>query len=738
MTAVLGHPAVRPRHRSGRRPGTEPVFVVGAPFSGATTLAWALAQHPRLEPALGAEATEALAGALRVLDEDVLPLLGGGGAPSESTGGAGDSARLLVGSVLRAVAGELESAGGRSPARWVASGGDYLTRLQLLSRLFPGLRLVHVLRDADGVVPHLVAHAELDGTTLAPATAELIRRRSVDACLGAEGLLQRDRVLRIHYQELVREPEQALRRCLAFVGERWSPSCVWPLRLLTTERVAVGPSRPAFPELERELAPPTKEGPAAREPGAAVGRLQRGVRRVVESVVPHGATILVASRGDEGLLRFRGRRGLHFPQLAGGVYAGHYPSDGAAAVAHLEELRAGGASHLAFPHAAFWWLEHYGELRRHLEASARLVACETDTCIVWELDPGRPLQLPATLRTPRRVPREPENQRAFRIEHPTPPTKQPRLLGGELWALTAFYNPASYETKSANYARFRRGLAEAGVPLLTVELAFGDAPFELGTGDADQLVQLRGGDVLWQKERLLNIGLTALPEGCDKVAWLDGDVLFARPDWATETARLLDEYVVVQPFSHCVRLPRGAFSCEPATLPAGPGEGELFHGMAWGLWAKGRQSLAHYADHGHTGFAWAARRDVLSRHGLYDANLLGNGDTDIAHAMFGSSEYWGLRKLGAAARAHLRSWAGPFAASVRGSVSHVDGVVTHLWHGSPQHRLYDRPLEVLGSFDPERDLALDPRTGLYRWADASGELRNWSESYFHGRREDGE
>jgi hypothetical protein len=220
------------------------------------------------------------------------------------------------------------------------------------------------------------------------------------------------------------------------------------------------------------------------------------------------------------------------------------------------------------------------------------------------------------------------------------------------------------------------------------------------------------------------------------VAWLDADVLLARNDWAREAARLLERYVVVQPFSHCVRLPRRATTCEPATLPFGPGEGELFYGIARGIHAHGRRSLGRYTDHGHTGFAWVARRSLLERHSLYDANLLGNGDTDIAHAMFGSTAYWGLQKLGEQARAHLRRWAEPFGADVRGSVGYVDGVLTHLWHGDQQHRLYDRPLDVLLEFDPERDLAIGP-DGLYRWARASTELRAWSADYFGHRREDG-
>src|SRR5262245_19902909 len=67
-----------------------------------------------------------------------------------------------------------------------------------------------------------------------------------------------------------------------------------------------------------------------------------------------------------------------------------------------------------------------------------------------------------------------------------------------LWAITCYFNPIGYQRRLENYHTFRQNLA---VPLVTVELAFNGA-FQLHSGDADILVQLRGGDVLWQKERL--------------------------------------------------------------------------------------------------------------------------------------------------------------------------------------------------------------------------------------------
>lgn len=213
----------------------------------------------------------------------------------------------------------------------------------------------------------------------------------------------------------------------------------------------------------------------------------------------------------------------------------------------------------------------------------------------------------------------------FEPEEPTPPRRDPTHLPGSLWAVAAFFNPAGYANPLGNYRRFRQGLREQSVPLLAVELGFGSRPFDLAPDDADLLVQIRGGDVLWQKERLLNLGISRLPENCDKVAWLDADILFDRPDWAVETARLLQEYVVVQPFLDRVRLGPGCPPADVEALPVGLGDGEVYYGMAYGVAAKGYRALGGYRRHGSTGLAWAARRDLLDKHGLYDREILGGG-----------------------------------------------------------------------------------------------------------------
>src|SRR5262245_41532024 len=105
-----------------------------------------------------------------------------------------------------------------------------------------------------------------------------------------------------------------------------------------------------------------------------------------------------------------------------------------------------------------------------------------------------------------------------------PPADAPQGL----WAITSYFNAMGYRTRRTNYRTFWRHLT--GVPLLTMELGH-EGRYELGPEDATVLVQTPSRDVLWQKERLLNRALEALPGDCHTVVWLDSDILFERTDW---------------------------------------------------------------------------------------------------------------------------------------------------------------------------------------------------------------
>ena len=201
---------------------------------------------------------------------------------------------------------------------------------------------------------------------------------------------------------------------------------------------------------------------------------------------------------------------------------------------------------------------------------------------------------------------------------------------GDFWAITSYWNPVAYRRKYANYRLFREHLK---APLVAIELAF-EGDFELRREDADILVQLRGGDILWQKERLLNLALRALPRSCRNVAWVDCDVVFALPDWHERAARLLERAALVQLFSSVYRMP-------PDWTPEQqiPPDAELLHGSPY-LIASGMPvatclgTPASQISCGH-GYAWATSRRLLDAHGLYDALVIGGADSAMARAAYG-------------------------------------------------------------------------------------------------------
>src|SRR5262249_35460860 len=110
----------------------------------------------------------------------------------------------------------------------------------------------------------------------------------------------------------------------------------------------------------------------------------RHLQDLVHNELPQGATVIVASKGDEALVTFDGRDGWHFPRSADAAYAGYYPAKSDEAIEHLEQLRAAGGEFLLFPKFARWWLEYYRGFREHLE-SHYTVVIDDDACAIFSL-----------------------------------------------------------------------------------------------------------------------------------------------------------------------------------------------------------------------------------------------------------------------------------------------------------------------------------------------------------------
>ena len=298
-------------------------------------------------------------------------------------------------------------------------------------------------------------------------------------------------------------------------------------------------------------------------------------------------------------------------------------------------------------------------------------------------------------------------------------------LAGSIWGVTTYFNPSRYANKRVNYRRFRESLKAQGLPLVAVELVHGDAPFELHEGDAEILVQRRGGDVMWQKERMLNVGLEHLPSDCDKVVLLDADTLFRNRHWVADTAELLEQYAFVQPFSY-------AFWLSPqCTTP--PERTAVTASVAY-CWVHGKN-----VRRGVPGFALAARREVLQTQGIYDRMILGGGDRILLSAAMGidPADSPNIKGHPATLLDDARQWCQRISA-VAGhqSLGYTEGNLLHLWHGTFRNRRYGRRARLLADFDVHHDIRVDDQ-GAWVWASNKPALHAGVRRYFELRNEEG-
>ncbi len=300
-----------------------------------------------------------------------------------------------------------------------------------------------------------------------------------------------------------------------------------------------------------------------------------------------------------------------------------------------------------------------------------------------------------------------------------------------LHVVTCVSNPVRYRSRWRLYERFAAQMERAGVRLLTVELAYGERPFEVTRPGRRDHVQLRSRSELWSKENLLNIGFAHLPEGWRYAAWIDADVEFQNPDWAGETVERLQLFDALQLFSHAVDLDpehQVLGCCKPKT--------GFMH-----AWWHGLPASRHYDDgNWHPGYAWAVRRDAyVALGGLMDFCVLGSADRHMAMSLIGKGGLSVHRKVSPAYKRRVLAWQERAERSVRRNVNYVPGLLTHWWHGKKKDRRYVERWQILADhdFDPDLDLRRDwAQHGLLELGDAKTGLRDDIRRYLRARNED--
>jgi hypothetical protein len=317
----------------------------------------------------------------------------------------------------------------------------------------------------------------------------------------------------------------------------------------------------------------------------------------------------------------------------------------------------------------------------------------------------------------------------------------------DLLVITAYYNLTNGRRRLANYRAFRRSL---GVPLLTVEW-HPQHRYALGPDDADLLLQVGGGDLMWQKERLLTLALAQLPSSVEYVAWIDCDVLFEAPGWPLRARESLKTNLVVQLFS------------EVALPGEEPHPGSAEHGVPkrqsfLSLFARLGKEIVPYDLHRRFepdatnsynimqrpayGFAWAARASFLREIGIYDRCILGGGDllfcygvTGLARQLIDNHKAAGWDFYGDCAS--YRAWAARAAEACGGRCACLPDHIEHLFHGKLSERQYKSRIDGLVPFalDLDVDIRADAASP-WSWRRDRERLNAYFLKYLRDRNED--
>lgn len=322
--------------------------------------------------------------------------------------------------------------------------------------------------------------------------------------------------------------------------------------------------------------------------------------------------------------------------------------------------------------------------------------------------------------------------------------QRPDQLDEPLDVIVTVFNSARFRNRWKLYEDFASRVENLpNVRLWTVEVAFGRRRFAITQPDNPRHLQLRTNSEIWHKERsqnlMVNRVVSAYPQS-KYIAFIDGDVTFARHDWADSARHQLQHYDVVQLWGEAYDLDdngnivmahRSFVKCYDEKIPL-PKSSDSYY------YPPPKKGVVHW----HPGYAWAWRREALDAvGGLIDFAILGSADFHMAHALIGNVEVTLQRFTNENFAKRLFAWQRLAHQAIHRNIGYVKGSILHHYHGAKVSRQYETRYRILREthFDPDRDLKRDAQ-GLYQLqgydSNRSRALRDRVRRYFHTRNED--
>jgi len=242
-------------------------------------------------------------------------------------------------------------------------------------------------------------------------------------------------------------------------------------------------------------------------------------------------------------------------------------------------------------------------------------------------------------------------------------------------------------------------------------------------------VKANENNICFQKEALLNIAESIVPEQYTKIAWVDHDLLFTNLNWYDEASKALDELNLIQLFEHCYWTDnKGNIERHAQAVLSIPNLTNEHINIRNG----------EYNAY-HCGFALAANRSLWSSGiKLYPYCFIGGGDVSLIFNVI--SDDTSTIKVKHANHHAAQSfkpfleYTPTFYKYVNKKTGCISGSVFHEYHGPRLFRKHGARQKLIDKFNFNLNTSLVLNNGLLEVHD--NQFVNVLKQYFEERRED--
>jgi hypothetical protein len=287
-----------------------------------------------------------------------------------------------------------------------------------------------------------------------------------------------------------------------------------------------------------------------------------------------------------------------------------------------------------------------------------------------------------------------------------PPVKDDVAVG------FALFNYTASTRLIMNYLYTVEKMKSAGIPVFTIELVIkGRKP------TIQDAFHVYGSSYLFQKENLLRILETKIPEKYTKLLFLDADIIFKDSDWYNMLSDILDTTDIVQCFKTANWLDityKNVYQTADSYVTADDKDCLL--------WSGKKKTY-------HSGFGWAFTREWYNKAGFIDQAIIGSGDLLFSYGLYGK-RYKGTQNL-SFYEASIQRW---YQTIGDPKISFLPVTIYHLFHGDLKKRQYVSRNEILNGVADVNDILVKNEDGVFELTEETYNTKLYA--YFKGRSDD--